>query len=410
MAVQSLQRTAAAPDTPVRPALESLLADVRTLIPLMRERARQTEIDRRASPDTIARLREMGVFRLMQPASFGGYEYAFAEFIEMNRTTGRGCGSTSWCASLGMVHQWLLGLFPLEAQHDVWDADPHAMAAVSYAPSGTVRPVPGGWMANGKWSWLSNVDNSQWAIVGAMVPPADGGQPLPGFVLMPLADCTIVDDWHAVGLTGTGSKSIQTNGEVFVPAHRHLSFGQASSGTAPGTAVHANPTFRIPFLATVPLCLATPSIGIIEGAIEEYVDWIGGRTTRGAVAGGGNRMAEIAQVQSRIGEATALADAAYLVVKRDTDDVEARVRRGETVDIPTRLRNRRGHAFSANLCAQAAKALFDATGGAGLMLDSSIQRAWRDTAAIARHISLNWDGVSTMYGQHLFGLPPRGQY
>jgi hypothetical protein len=45
-----------------------------------------------------------------------------------------------------------------------------------------------------------------------------------------------------------------------------------------------------------------------------------------------------------------------------------------------------------------------------LFLDNRLQRAWRDVNAIAKHISVNWDAVSTMYGQHAFGLEPKGQY
>ena len=50
------------------------------------------------------------------------------------------------------------------------------------------------------------------------------------------------------------------------------------------------------------------------------------------------------------------------------------------------------------------------TGGYGLHLDNPVQRAWRDVNAVARHVSLNWDAVGTMYGQHAFGLEPKGQY
>jgi resorcinol 4-hydroxylase (FADH2) len=45
-----------------------------------------------------------------------------------------------------------------------------------------------------------------------------------------------------------------------------------------------------------------------------------------------------------------------------------------------------------------------------LHLDHPVQRAWRDANAVARHVSLNWDAVGTMYGQHAFGLEPKGQY
>ena len=38
------------------------------------------------------------------------------------------------------------------------------------------------------------------------------------------------------------------------------------------------------------------------------------------------------------------------------------------------------------------------------------QRDDADAHAAASHISLNWDAVSTMYGQHALGLEPKGQY
>jgi hypothetical protein len=56
------------------------------------------------------------------------------------------------------------------------------------------------------------------------------------------------------------------------------------------------------------------------------------------------------------------------------------------------------------------EALNASTGGYGLLLSNPVQRAWRDVNAVVRHVSLNWDAVGTMYGQHAFGLEPRGQY
>jgi alkylation response protein AidB-like acyl-CoA dehydrogenase len=394
---------------PKRPTLETIYQAAHGLAPLLRERARQTELERRVSAEVTQRALDAGLFRLMQPARFGGYEYGFGPFTEVNRITGRACGSSSWCLSIAMVHQWLLALFPDAAQQDVWGQDPGAIMAASYAPAGRLRSVEGGWMATGQWSWMSNIDNVEWAVLGCMAPSAEGGKSVGGFILVPSTGYRIIDDWHAVGLSGTGSKSIELS-EQFVPAHRYLTFADTNGGNAPGTRVNANPVYRLPFLSCVPLCLATPALGIAEGALEEFIAWASGRSTRGAVAGSGNRVAEFAQVQSRIAEAAACLDAAHLLVKRDVEDIEARAAAGLPIDTNARIRNRRDHAFCARLATQAADALFQATGGAGLMLDSPIQRAWRDVHAIARHISLNWDAVSTMYGQHRFGLEPRGQY
>ena len=247
------------------------------MVPALRERARQTESDRRVPAATTAQARAAGLFRLMQPARFGGYEYGFAPFIEINRITGRGCGSSSWCLSIAIVHQWLLALFPEQAQVDVWGENPDAIMAASYAPAGKLRTVDGGWMASGRWSWMSNIDNVEWAVLGCMAPASDGGKPAAAFILVPRAHYRILDDWDTVGLAGTGSKTIEIDGEAFVPSHRYLSFADALGGTAPGARINTNPMYRLPFLSCVPLCVATPAIGIVEGALGTFIDWKIGR-------------------------------------------------------------------------------------------------------------------------------------
>jgi len=393
-----------------RPDMNELRRRARTLVPALRQRAQETERNRRVSEEVTQMIRDADLFRLMQPARFGGFEYGFTEFIDINFELARGCGNTAWCASLGMVHQWLTGQFPIEAQEEVWQ-DRGNIVAGSYAPAGRCTAVPGGWKISGKWLFTSNCDNSAWYVLGVMFPPAvEGAKPTPGFVLVPRTQTEIEDDWFTVGLAGTGSKAVVIADELFVPAHRKLTFAEASSNAPPGSRFHENPMYRIPFLAGVPVCLASPALGIVQGAIDEFVEWIGGRTTRGAAAGGGNRMAEFAQVQSRVAEAAACADAGKLLLQRDTREVEQAAAAGEFISVDTRIRNRRDHAFATKLAVQGANALFEAVGGSGLHLSSGIQRAWRDVNAIGRHISLNWDGVSTMYGQHQFGLEPRGQY
>ena len=73
-----------------------------------------------------------------------------------------------------------------------------------------------------------------------------------------------------------------------------------------------------------------------------------------------------------------------------------------------RLRNRRDHGFAARLAQQAVDRLFESAGAASLFTDSPFQRAWRDVHACAKHISLNWDAVGTLYGRHALGVPLEG--
>ena len=210
--------------------------------------------------------------------------------------------------------------------------------------------------------------------------------------------------------SGTGSKTVRIDKPTFVPAHRRLMIADAASGSSPGTAVNTNRLYRVPMLSALPVCLVSPLLGTAQGAVEEFITLCGTRVTRGAVAGAGNRLSEFFPVQSRLAEASAMADAARLLINRDTAEVERLTLQGQPLSVDQRIRNRRDHAFAARMARDAVDVLFSAVGGNGLALDQPIQRMWRDASAIVRHITLNWDAVSSMVGQHLLGLTPKGQY
>ena len=116
-----------------------------------------------------------------------------------------------------------------------------------------------------------------------------------------------------------------------------------------------------------------------------------------------------ARVQMRVAEATASIDAATLMIHRDIVETLAATAAGEA-DVSLRMRNRLTHSFATKLLMQAVDLVFVAGGGAALGLHHPVQRFWRDIHAASSHISLNWDSVAAMYGQHVFGLEPKGQY
>ena len=147
-----------------------------------------------------------------------------------------------------------------------------------------------------------------------------------------------------------------------------------------------------------------------EGALADFLEIAKVRKTRGAVSGGNNRLAEFATVQSRVAEATGAVEAARLLITHALERAQSAAEGGEQADLDLRLSNRLNQAFSVRLIVQAINALFQAAGGQSIFMTNSIQRAWRDIHAGALHVSLNWDAVSTMYGQHALGVDPRGQY
>lgn len=396
--------------TEKRPTPAELLATMRAVLPEVKALATQTEKLGRIPTENLSALRKAGLYRIVKPAKFGGYEYDFDMLVELVMELGQACASTAWVYGLYGAHQWLLASFDEKAQREIWEEDADPAICGSYAPAGKATAAAGGYVLNGRWSFASGCDGAQWAVCASVLPVNEDGQaPGPAFFLVPASDYVIDGDWDVVGLAGTGSKTLVLE-NVFVPAHRLLAFSETMSGRTPGSKVHSNPGFRIPMLSNIPSCLAAAGVGAATGALSDYIEVTGKRVTRGAVAGGNNRMAEFPTIQLRVADAAASIDAAREILLRDVRARALTVRSGEAISTDDRIVSRRGQAFAVSLAIRAAEALNASTGGYGLSMSNPVQRAWRDANAVGRHISLNWDAVGTMSGQMALGLEPKGQY
>ena len=283
--------------------------------------------------------------------------------------------------------------------------DPDATATGSYAPVGQAVAVDGGYRLNGTGSFCSGCDNAQWQLLGGMIPQPDGTVK-PGFFLMPTSDLTIDDNWHTMGLAGTGSKNIVAR-DVFVPAHRAVPFAELLDATAPGMRGNPNPLYRQSFLAVLPIAIVSPVLGMAEGALADFLAMAGVRTTRGAVAGGNRRMAELTTVQLRVAEASGLIDAARLLMQRDLAQAFATAARGEPIGVDMRLRNRRDQAFCVRLLVQAIDALVPGRRRARVVPGqaAAAHLARRARRRLPHQPQLGFHG--SMYGQSMLGLEPR---
>ncbi len=390
---------------------EDLIRRAVEMGPMIEDQADETERNRRVSDDMIGEMRERDFFRIYQPKRFGGLEYDSATAMTCSLEFSSADASTGWVCGLGIVHQWLVAQFPLQCMEDVWGDNPGAIACGSYAPVGECVPVEGGYKVTGEFYFASGVDVADWAIIGLFFPPDEkGGRPTPGFALAPKSDYTIDDNWHVMGLTGTGSKCIVCR-DMFVPSHRRVSFAELVNGNSPGYQALQSNLYRYAFLSLVAHGISTPALGCLTGSLQAFTDSMNGRRTRGAVVLGGSRVKDFQAVQMRVGRAEACRRAAKaMLFVQLADSWEAVVDRGEVLDVAGRLDNRLTQAKLVELSVEGMDHLFGAVGGQGIYSSQRIQRAWRDAHAIAHHISFNWDALSSMYGQHMLGLEPQGQY
>lgn len=372
---------------------DGLKARAEALVPALAERAARTEALRRLPDETIAEVREAGLHRMGQPERFGGPQLPIDATAEIVTTLARGCGSTGWVCGIYADHAFCVGRFDGKAADDVWGGNPDAIIAAGFFPAGTNERVDGGWRIAGTWGFASGCDFADWFLLGSALPDATGAR-VPHLCLVPRSEVEIDDNWHVMGMAGTGSKNVVVKGTV-VPDHRTLSV-LALNEDAPD---RPSP-YRLPHRATVPFFFCATILGIAESLLDMVVAEMTNRSSRGL------RVAELATMQMRIAEASARTDCARLLIERDTSEAMAFARAGRNLTDRERARNKRDQSWSARLCLEAADLLFGATGASGNFVDSAAQRKFRDLRAATSHVGLAWDVAAPVYGRVAFGLDP----
>ncbi|AUI57647.1 3-hydroxy-9,10-secoandrosta-1,3,5(10)-triene-9,17-dione monooxygenase oxygenase subunit [Amycolatopsis sp. BJA-103] len=381
-------------------AAQDVIAGIRELLPVLRERAQEAEDARRVPEESVKSLQETGFFKLLQPKTFGGLEADPVSFYTAVKLVASACGSTGWVASILGVHPWHLGLFEAQAQQDVWGDDHDVRISSSYAPMGKADVVDGGYRLSGRWSFSSGCDHATWVLLGG--PVFKDGKPVDFCTyLVPIGDYTIEDVWDTVGLRGTGSNDIIVN-DVFVPKHRALSFIATSKCKTPGQELNPGPLYKLPYGSVHPSTITAPIIGMAQGAYDAHVEYQGKRV-RAAYAGEQSKEDPFAKV--RIAEAASEIDAAWLQLTHNIDELYQLACKGEKLPFPTRLRVRRDQVRGTERAIFAIDRLFENSGGRALQAGTPIQRFWRDAHAGRVHAANDAERAYVMFGTGAFGLP-----
>jgi 3-hydroxy-9,10-secoandrosta-1,3,5(10)-triene-9,17-dione monooxygenase len=336
------------------------------------------DVDRTGAVDAgvIARLHDAGYFSLLQPSAFGGRGAHPDEYLTATRELSSACTSTGWLAAWLGVNNWGLSVRDERVLQEIWGTDPRTLLCSSYAPTGRLERVDGGYWLTGRWARCTGAHHASWLSVAALDVGPDGAAQDFMAVLVPRSDYVIEPTWNGLGLRGIGADDVVVTGAL-VPEHRAFSWLDVE----PDVSVPALQRLPQPTLFT--LAGTIPLLGAAQRMLDARIEEPGGALGPVAMARTDVELS-VRQIHRNVAE--------------QMECVEA----GQYPDAELMLRTRRDQVMASD---RAARAVGVIVADPGQRLDETLaERVWRDVQTARKHVASNVEQVLSVAGRFTLGL------
>lgn len=373
------------------PSPGELVSRAASLVPELRTLAAETEANRRVPDSSVKAMVDAGLFNVCKTKEFGGYELGWDALCDIAMTLAGGCPSTAWVFAVCAEHGAWPGSWPKPVVEEVWGENRDALISSGMMSPDKFEEAEGGYQVTGTVTFSSGSDFADWFFCGMV---GEGG--MKGALLIPKSDVTVLDTWHVMGLSGTGTHNLRLE-DVFVPEIRHfVRQGRSlpyAEGNGPISIARQHPFG--------PYSLASVVVGAAGGFIDQFIEQMKDRASRF-----GNNVAEFQSLQLRIAESSAEYEAARRIILSNLRETMTYLAHGTPVPPEIERRNKRDMGYAPTLAVRAVDRLFYAGGANFLFNANPLERQFRDVHAGSHQLALNWDICGTQYGRGALGLPP----
>ena len=385
--------------TITKPTRKELVDRAKGLQPLLRKQLADGDIHRRQTDNAIDALTVAGFFRLNKPHRFGGYQIDLRTILEITETLAEADGSAAWVVGIAATGAWATTRGSARLQEEIFGADPDVRVAGSGMPCPARRDQRGGLCLSGRWGYASGSPHATWAALGATVTDDPDQPPEAYFCLVPVAQLTLEDTWHTVGMRGTGSNTFVAE-DVFVPEHRLVSVAALTEGSASSD----DPMDRLPFAPVGTLTLLGTLLGLGRAALKLAIDHAPLKSMHHTFFA---RQSDSVGVQIQIAEAALRLQTARLHAYRAAEVLDTVSATGVDLEYASRAHARAQFGYVAQQVLEAIHMLLNVHGAAAFAETSLMQQYWRDANTAARHAGLNAYVGYEVYGKALLGVPER---
>ncbi len=296
---------------------------------------------------------------------------------------------------------WDLSRLPDEAAEEVYAESPTVPLAIAFYPPMQAVPTDGGYRVSGRSPFASTCHEARWFFFSAVVMDGDrprlaDGVPEVVCMLVPAAECEILDTWYTMGMRGSDSNDVAVH-DAFVPTRR-------TSSLAPDVRLgrhYQGPLYRAPSIGVSSQVWVTVALALAREAIDEVCALAERKTPFGSAT----PLRERASAQAKIGLAEATLQSGRLLLYDTLRDAWERTLAGE----PSSLRQKADllmagvHAMQS--AAKAVELMYAAAGTSAIYSRSRLERHFRDIQVLRQHVVWTESRYETV-GQVRLGLPP----
>ena len=377
-----------------------LLDKIEEIRPVIEAGAPNAEADRKLSQEVFDAMYDAGLFGLLAPKAYGGFELPITEVMRVWETLTKIDSAAGWNLVMNQGLASFIAWLPDDGAGELMAGGP-ATVAGGFFPPGTATRADGGWEVtsrvpfasgchNAKWHWLPALETED----GEPVMDPESGEPIVYGFFIPNKKEHIYDTWHTLGMRGTGSADIGVSG-IFVPDQRAMRMGplqKAATG-------FEGPLYRLFPLSSV-LGETVVSLGVAAAAIDAILELAEVKTP----AFTETSLRDQPITQYTIGRAAAKVNASrdtlYAAAGEAYDELEAS---GELLSWDAKVRLQLAINFTVGACTEAVDLVHQTAGSSAIRHEQPFERLFRDAHTLTQHASKN-SARHVTTGRLLFGL------
>ena len=381
------------------------LQKARELVPTLSAASDEIEELRELPERIVEALTEGGFFRMLLPRSLGGAELDPLTYVQVLEEIAGADPSTAWCLGQNSGCSMSAPYLEPAVAREIFGPPRGILAWGPDLPgAGRGVAVEGGIRVTGRWGFATGSRHATW--LGAHVPifESDGtprmnpnGRPFVRTVLFPKSSAEIIDNWHVIGLRGTGSDSYALN-DLIVPQKYTCSRDNEAERREPGL------LYRFTSGMIYAMGFSNVSLGIARGALEAFVELARDKIPRGAR----KTLRENNVIQSEVAKSEAKLRSARAFIHTTLREMWEEAEEKGDFGLDKHWQLRLASTWAIHQARDVVATVYHAAGATAIFNDNPFERRLRDIHAGTQQGQGRPIHFETV-GQILLGLPPEGR-